>query len=188
MKQLALSLFGTLLGVVLALLLYEHFIVQPRETRRVGAAALDLSHAADEAKRITESVDASVKRSIDSAQQAFEAQAADQNKRRMAAEAIAQTQMYKAALTESFMSNGKWPAKASDAGLPQSDARAGGAVRSMALGDMGTVTVTFDSNFAEGAKLQLIPQADPETSQVRWQCKTSGDPDLKRYLPECSDG
>jgi hypothetical protein len=48
------------------------------------------------------------------------------------------------------------------------------------------VTVTFDGNFAEGTRLQLVPQADPDTYQVRWQCSTSGDPDLKRYLPDCS--
>ena len=106
MKQLAISLFGTLLGIGLALFLYDHFIVQPREARQAEAATVNLSQAAEQAKKITASVDASVKQSVDSAQQAFEAQAADQNKRRMAGEAIAQTQRYKAALTESFMSNG----------------------------------------------------------------------------------
>jgi len=116
MKPLALSLLGTLLGVALALLLYDRFVVQPREAKRAEAATIDLSRATDQAKKITDSVDASVKRSVDSAQRAFEAQAADQNKRRMLAEAVAQTQMYKVALTESFMSNGQWPAKASEAG------------------------------------------------------------------------
>ena len=188
MKQLVLSLLGTLLGVALALLLYDRFIVQPREAGRADAAAVDLSRAADDAKKITDSVDASVRQSVDSARQAFEAQAADQNKRRMAAEAIAQTQMYKMALTESFMTNGKWPAKASEAGLPQNSAKAGGALRNIEVGERGTITVTFDGNFAEGALLQLVPQADPDTYQVRWQCRTSGDPDLKRYLPDCSQG
>ena len=188
MKPLALSLLGTLLGVVLALLLYDRFIVQPREAMRAEAATVDLSRAADQAKKITDSVDASVKRSVTSAQQAFEAQAADQNKRRMVAEAVAQTQMYKVALTESFMSSGQWPAKASDAGLPQINSKAGGAIRDIAVGQRGTITVTFDGNFAEGALFQLVPQADPDTYQVRWQCRTSGDPDLKRYLPDCSQG
>ena len=188
MKPLALSLLGTLLGVALALLLYDRFVVQPREARRAEAATVDLSRAADQAKKITDSVDASVKRSVDSAQQAFEAQAADQNKRRMLAEAVAQTQMYKVALTESFMSNGQWPAKASEAGLPQNNPKAGGAIRDIVVGQRGTITVSFDDNFTEGTLFQLVPQADPDTYQVRWQCKTSGDPDLKRYLPDCSQG
>ena len=188
MKPLALSLLGSLFGVVLALLLYDRFIVQPREAMRDEAASVDLSRAADQAKKITDSVDASVKRSVDSARQAFEAQAADQNKRRMLAEAVAQTQMYKVALTESFISNGQWPAKASEAGLPQNNPKAGGAIRDIAVGQRGTITVTFDESFAEGALFQLVPQADPDTYQVRWQCKTSGDPDLKRYLPDCSQG
>ena len=188
MKPLALSLLGTLLGVVLALLLYDHFVVQPREAMRTEAASVDLSRAADHAKKITDSLDASVKRSVDSAQQAFDAQAADQNKRRMLAEAVAQTQMYKVALTESFMSNGQWPAKASEAGLPQNNTTAGGAIHDIAVGKGGVITVSFDDNFAEGALFQLVPQADSDTYQVRWQCKTSGDPDLKRYLPDCSQG
>ena len=188
MKPLALSLLGTLLGVALALLLYDRFVVQPREAKRAEAATVDLSRAADQAKKITDSVDASVKRSVDSAQQAFEAQAADQNKRRMLAEAVAQTQMYKVALTESFMSNGQWPAKASEAGLPQNNPKAGGAIRDIVVGQRGTITVTFDGSFAEGAQFQLVPQTDPATYQVRWQCRTSGDPDLKRYLPDCTQG
>lgn len=186
MKQLATSLFGALLGIGLALFVYDHFIVQPREAKRAEAATLDLSQAGEEAKEITQSVDASIKQSVDSARQAFEAQAADQNKRRMAAEAIAQTQSYKVALTESFMSNGKWPANASDAGLPQNNAKAGGAIRDISVDERGTITVAFDGNFAEGAQLRLVPQADPDTYQVRWRCRTSGDPDLKRYLPDCS--
>lgn len=186
MKQLAISLFGTLLGIGLALFVYDRFIVQPRETKRAEAATVDLSQASEEAKKITQSVDASIKQSVDSAQQAFEAQAADQNKRRMVAEAIAQTQSYKVALTESFMSNGKWPAKASEAGLLQNNAKAGGAIRDIAVDQHGAISVTFDGNFAEGALFQLVPQADPDTYQVRWRCKTSGDPDLKRYLPDCS--
>ena len=186
MKQLAVTLFGTLFGVGLALFLYDHFIVQPREASRVEAAALDLSGAAEQARHITTSVDASVQQSIAGAQQAFDAQAAEQDKRRMAAEALAHTQMYKVALTESFMANGKWPASATGIGMPENNDRLGGAVRNITVGERGTVTVTFDNHFAEGARFQLVPQADPDTYQVRWQCRTSGDPDLKRYLPSCS--
>jgi hypothetical protein len=188
MKRFALSMFGAFIGVGLALLLYDRFIVQPRETGRAQAAAIDLSRAAVEAQRITDSVDSSVKQSIDSAKEAFETQAADQNKRRMASEAIAQTQLYKVALTESFMANGKWPARASEAGLQQNNTRTGGAIRNISVGERGTVTVTFDNHFGEGALLELIPDANPDTYQVNWRCRTSGDADLKRYLPHCSGG
>lgn len=188
MKQLAISLLGALLGLGLALFLYDHFIVQPREARRAETTALDLSRAAEQARNITDNMDASVQQSIDKAQQAFAAQAADQNKRHMAAEAVAQTQMYKAALTESFMANGKWPTKASEIGLPDNNSKAGGAIRDIVVGERGTVTVTFDGHFADDAQFQLVPQPDPDTYQVRWQCRTSGDPDLKRYLPNCSSG
>lgn len=187
MKQLVLSLLGTLLGVGIALLAYDHYVVQPREAKRTQIATMDLSRAAQDARKITEGLDASVKQSVDSAQQALDAQAADQNKRRMASEAVAQTQFYKVALTESFMANGKWPARASEAGLQQNNAKAGGATRNIAVGERGIVTVTFDDHFREGARLELIPDANPDTYQVNWGCRTSGDPDLKRYLPQCSD-
>lgn len=186
MKQLVLSLLGTLLGVGIALLAYDHYVVQPREEKRAQATTLDLSHAAEDARRITEGLDASVKQSVDSAQQALDAQAADQNKRRIASEAIARTQLYKVALTESFMANGKWPARASEAGLQQHNAKAGGAIRNIEVGEHGIVTVTFDDHFNQGARLELVPDANPDTYQVNWQCRTSGDPDLKRYLPDCS--
>lgn len=188
MKQAVLSLLGTLLGVGIALLAYDRFVVQPREAKRAEAGTLDLAQATEDARKITEGVDASVKKSVDSAQQAFDAQAADQNKRRMAAEALAQTQLYKVALAESFMANGKWPARASEAGLQQNNANAGGAIRNIAVGDRGLVTVTFDGNFSDSARIDLVPTADPDTFQVRWQCRVSGDADLKRYLPHCTGG
>ena len=186
MKQVVLSLLGALLGVGIALLAYDRFVVQPRETKRAEAVTLDLAQTAADARKISEGLDASVKQSVDSARQAFDAQAADQNKRRMASEAIAQTQLYKVALTESFMANGKWPARASEAGLQQNNTRAGGAIRNISVGERGTVTVTFDNHFSEGTRLELIPDANPETYQVNWRCRTSGDADLKRYLPHCS--
>lgn len=188
MKQFALTLAGSLLGVAFALLLYDHFIVKPREISRAEATMVDLSATADQAKRITDGVDESVRRSVASAQQAFDAQAADQDRRRMAADALAQTQGYKVALTESFMSNGAWAAQAADAGLPPHRTNAGSAIRDIAVGAQGTITVTFDENFAPGTRLRLVPQSDPGTYQVRWRCSTTGDADLKRYLPDCSRG
>ena len=188
MKQVVLSLLGALLGVGIALLAYDRFVVQPREIKRAEAVTLDLAHAAEDARKITEGLDASVKHSLDSARQASDAQAADQNKRHMAREAIAQTQLYKVALTESDMANGKWPARASEAGLQQNNTQAGGAIRNIAVGERGTVTVTFDDHFSQGARLELIPDANPDTYQVNWRCRTSGDADLKRYLPHCSGG
>ena len=185
MKQVVLSLLGSLLGVGIALLAYDHFVLRPREASRLEVKAIDLTQAAADARKITEGVDASVRKSVDSAQQALDAQAAEQDKRRMAAEAIAQTQLYKVALTESFMANGKWPTRASEAGLPQDNPGAGGAIRNISVGDRGRITVTFDKSFAEGARFELLPEADPGTFQVRWQCRTSGDADLKRFLPQC---
>lgn len=183
MKQLLTTLIGTLLGVGLALWVYDRFVVQPRE----HAAAGQLAASAEQARNIAESVDASVARSVQGAQQAFDAQAADQERRRVAVEALSQLQLYKVALAESYLANGRWPAKAADAGLPER--RTGsGAIREIVVGTGGTVTVTFDATFAEGARVRLVPKADPDSYQVAWTCTTTGDADLKRYLPSCARG
>ena len=186
MKQLLLSLLGTLLGVLLALVLYDHYIVQPRAATQAKAAASDLANSVRQAQEISAGVDASLKRSVDSTRVALDAQAHDQDKRRMASEAMAQTQLYKVALAEAFMANGKWPTHPSEAGLPQNGTGAGGAVRSIVVGDNGKVSVGFNESFAKDAHLELVPTADKETYQVSWRCVTSGDPDLQRYFPQCS--
>ena len=67
MKQVLLSLLGSLLGVGIALLAYDHFVLQPREANRLEVKAIDLTQAAADARKITEGVDASVRRSVDSA-------------------------------------------------------------------------------------------------------------------------
>ena len=186
MKQLLLSLLGTLLGVLLALVMYDHYIVQPRAAAQAKTAASDLANSVRQAQEISAGVDASLKRSVDSTREALDAQAHDQDKRRMASEAMAQTQLYKVALTEAFMANGKWPTHPGEAGLPQHSADAGGAVRDIVVGEQGKVSVLLNESFAKDARFELVPSADKDSFQVSWRCLTSGDPDLQRYFPQCT--
>ena len=184
MKQLLMSLLGTLLGVLLAL--YDYYVVQPRAAEQARAVTSDLADTVRQAQETSADVDASVKQSVDSARKALDAQASDQNKRRMASEAIAQTQRYKVALTEAFMANGKWPTHPGEAGLPQHSAGAGGAVRDIVVGEQGKVSVLLNESFAKDARFELVPSADKDSFQVSWRCLTSGDPDLQRYFPQCT--
>lgn len=185
MKGFTLSMLGAALGVALVLFLYDQFVAQPRAQRQQQAAQVDLTQAARQAEAITANLDASVQRSVETARQAFDAQAADQRKRAWVAEALAQTQRYKVALTEAYLNRGQWPVSATDAGLPARDTPAGGALRSIEVDDDGSIVLEFDHNFARGARLRLLPQGDPATSQLHWRCTTEGDPDLERYLPQC---
>ena len=186
MKQLLMSLLGTLLGVLLALALYDHYVLQPRAAEQANAVTSDLADTVRQAQAISAEVDASVKRSVDSAREALDAQASDQNKRRMASGAIAQTQRYKVALTEAFIANGKWPTHPAEAGLPPHSTDAGGAVRDIVVSEQGKVSVLFNESFARDARFELVPSADKDSFQVSWRCLTSGDPDLQRYFPQCT--
>ena len=184
MKQVWPGLLVALLGVGSALLLYFHFIVKPGEATPTEQAGGGLAAASRQATRGPAAADASATPTAERAHAAFTVQGGDQYKRRMATDAIAQTQRYKVALTEYFVSTGVWPTQAADAGLPRQYVGAGGAIR-ISIDGSGTITVTFDENFAPGTRLQLVPQAEAQTGQVHWQCRAWGDADLKRYLPDC---
>lgn len=185
MKQVWPVLLVALLSVGSALLLYFHFIVKPGEATPAEQAGDGLATAGRQATRGPAAVDASATPTAERADVAFTVQGGDEDKRRIATDALAQTQRYKVALTEYFVSTGTWPSQAADAGLPRQPVEAGGGIL-ISVGGSGTITVTFDENFASGTRLQLVPQAEAQTGQVHWQCTAWGDADLKRYLPDCS--
>lgn len=92
----------------------------------------------------------------------------------MATDALAQTLQYQVALNKYVINQDRWPTRAADAGLPPENTKPGGAIRSLSFGERGTITVTFDENLAPATPLQLVPQADAQTGQMRWQCRFPG--------------
>src|SRR5687768_5735902 len=86
MKQFAVTLAAALIGVSVALLLYDRFVVQPRATAHADALAkateINLQKAHAEANTIASNLDASIDHSITDARQALDAQAGEQDKRR----------------------------------------------------------------------------------------------------------
>ncbi|GAB3377572.1 pilin [Lysobacter fragariae] len=186
---------GALLGSAVALGLYEHFVAAPRHAGIVAvlaataapqpaAAQVDLDRARSQAQQIASELDASVERSVRSSRDALDQQAQDQDKRRIAAEAASSAAMYRTAITEYYMTMGKWPVSNAGAGLPAAAASQGRYVQSIDVGGEGRVIVLLKPPFAAGSRLSFTPSAR-EDGQVQWDCRAEGDPDLPRYLSAC---
>ena len=191
MKQFLVVLSAALLGVLAALLLYDRFVVQPRESLQATALAktteINLQKAHAEAGNIAANLDASIEHSITDARQALDAQAGEQDKRRLAADALNRAAMFKVALSEYYVSRGKWPANAQEAGLAPPGSFAGGAVSRIDVAGGGAVIVTLNDMLAAGARIRLQPDADPQSGLINWRCSTEGSTALHLYLPACRD-
>jgi hypothetical protein len=197
MKQFLLTLAAVLVGGFLALLGYDRFIVQPRETaeaKRVEtvtqpATPVDLGKARADAREVAAEVEASVQRSVDNARATMTAQANEMDRRSLIADAVQRVTMFRVALTEYHMANGRWPRDAEEAGLPPPADMRGGAVRTVTLGEQGLVTVALDERFgkdaAKGGAIVLRPTANAETGQIEWACEVTGDDEIRRALPRC---
>jgi hypothetical protein len=189
MKQFLATLVAALVGMFLALLLYDRFVVQPRAAKDADALArateINLRKAQAEADAIAGNLDASIDQSVSDARKALDAQAGEQDKRRLAADALNRAAMFKVALSEHYVSAGKWPADARQAGLAPPKSFAGGAVSRIDVGANGAVIVTLDESLAAGAKIRLRPDADPESGVIDWHCSIEGSAALQRYLPSC---
>lgn len=184
MKQFWITLLAALAGTTLALMLYDAFIVRPRAAVATNAQVhrVDLAQARSEAAKITADVDASIDRSVARAREASEAQASEMEKRRLAMEPLARATMLRTAITEYYLTEGRWPANAADVGLP-TDATRGSAGR-ISIGAGGTITIAYDDRFARGSRIRLSPDVT-DGMQVQWLCRSEGDPDLSRFIPAC---
>lgn len=199
MKQFAIVLASTLLGVLGALLVYDYWVVQPREARigldltqaRADARAMaqsakvDLEHVREQAGQITQEVDASVERSVAGAREALDGQAREIERRRLANDALARAAFYKTAIAESYMSNGAWPADAASIGFADRTAHAGGAVTAIDVARDGVVVVSLTDELAPGAKVRLIPSANGDSWMIKWRCEAEGFDEFKRLVPAC---
>jgi hypothetical protein len=181
------------LAVVLALFAYDHFIVAPRLAEFGESERVSLAEARDEATRIAEELDASVDRSVNDAQVALDAQAAEVDARRaadaqrvaeeiakyrgnaQAAEVLSRASMLKTALAEYWMSMGEWPKDMAAIGMGAPDDFAGGPVARIDLEPNGVIAVRTTDAVAKGGIVRLIPEARP-TGMIEWSCRATNYP------------
>jgi len=188
MKNFAVTLFATLIAVLIALFAYDRLVLAPRAAEMAALSAksekVDLDAARSEAKAIADDLDASVTRSVEGAQQAMAAQATEADRRRLAADALTRMAMFKVTLTEYYQTMGDWPTEAKQAGLEAPPAYAGGAVTGIALGTKGAVLATLNDTFAPPSRIRLTPHANA-SGMVEWRCVVEGSDELRRYLLAC---
>ena len=175
---------GAVVAVAALLFAYDRFVVQPREAARMQEVKVDLAQGRTEAQEIAGELDQSVDRTLERARTGFDELASDQDKARLAIDAVSRASMVRVALTEAYMSNGAWPANAADAGLPPFDASGHGAVQAIDVGANGVVTVVLRAPF-EGSRFVLAPRVGSDMT-VEWSCRSEGDAALRRYVPACA--
>jgi hypothetical protein len=185
MRAFVAAFLGAVVGVALVLFAYDRFVVQPRAAEQARRAQVDLAEGRADAKGIAEGLDASVDRTVDRARSAFDALAGEQDKARLANEALQRGAMVKVYLSEWYMSRGEWPADAATAGLPAFDPATNGATRAIRLGANGVVTIELREPFADGSRFVLTPTARND-GMLDWQCRSEGDAELRRLVPACA--
>lgn len=182
MKNFAITLFAAVFGLLIALFIYDRFVLQPRIADATAAPAL--GEARNEAKAISEELDASVKKTVDDARKAMSDQATEADRRRLAAEALVRSMSFKVAVTEYYQNSLAWPKSAKEIGLEEPRSYAGGAVEGVALGDQGTILVNFNETFLPPSRVLLTPRANA-SGMVEWRCVVEGSDELRRYLLAC---
>ncbi len=182
MKNFAITLFAAVLGLLIALFIYDRFVLAPRITEATAAPAL--GEARNEAKAISEELNASVKKTVDDARKAMSDQATEADRRRLAAEALGRSMTFKVAITEYYQNSLTWPKKAKDIGLEEPRAYAGGAIEGVELGEQGAILVNFNDTFMPPSRVRLTPRANA-SGMVEWRCVVEGSDELRRYLLSC---
>ena len=196
MKQFFVTLAAVLIGGFLALLAYDRLVVAPREAAAAAKAGAelpaaqasvspDLSQAREDAREVADEVEASVQRSVASARDAMQTQAAEMDRRAMIGSAVSRATMFRVAVAEYYQTNGRWPRTSDDAGLPSSQEMRGPGVTGIALGENGTVVVALDETLAAGSRILLRPAVKADGAMLDWRCEFEGDASLKALLPRC---
>lgn len=104
----------------------------------------------------------------------------DYTKRAHVSEGLALAAGAKASVTEYFSSQGKFPSSNVSAGLATSTDIKGNAVKSVAVGTDGLITITYNEKVRDGATLLLSPTSG--AGGVQWKCKAGSNLDAK-WLP-----
>ncbi|WP_405630775.1 pilin [Pseudoalteromonas sp. Ld20] len=87
----------------------------------------------------------------------------------------------KSAVTEFYTSQATLPGTNAAAGLPANTEIVGNAVKSVAIGAGGSITVTFNAKVVDDATLILVPDVATNPGSIVWSCNTGTVAD--KYLP-----
>lgn len=110
----------------------------------------------------------------------------DYTKRSHVGEGLSLAGAAKLGVTEFFADRGALPTSNADVGLAAATDIKGNAVKSVAVGAAGVITITYNSKVTDNATLIMTPTADVTKGSVTWTC-TGGDVD-KKYRPATCRG
>lgn len=106
----------------------------------------------------------------------------DYTKRAHISEGLSLASGPKAAVSEYYATQGTWPKNNASAGLDSATQLGGNAVKSVAVGSGGVITVTFNSKVASGDPvLKLTPTASG--GSIKWRCGGNNTTVSDKYLP-----
>lgn len=185
MNRFLITFLAVFMAVTLALLGYDYLIVQPREIDKTQKVEVQLNTAQIQAQDIAENLDATVQESVSNANERMNAQADELKQRTLATDALGRASMFKTALSEYFMSNGRWPKDGSEVGMSNPESYAGGAVNSISVHEKGVVVILLNDKIDSGAKIKLIPDANMQSYVITWNCSIEGSESLRNILPDC---
>lgn len=185
MKPFLTMFAASALAMIGALFAYDLFVAQPRDARQQAtirqaletAGEAGLAGRREEAAAVADELQASVDRTIANARNAMAQDAAATDLRARIAEGLNRASMAKLAVAESYMSFGRWPNDAKEAGLGAPESYAVGAVTGVELAAEGTVVVRYADSIAPGALVRLIPTAHSDSGVINWRCEPEGFPD-----------
>jgi len=105
----------------------------------------------------------------------------DYTKRAHVGEGLALAAGAKAAVTEYYSSNNRWPSNNDSAGLAAASDIKGNAVKSVTVTN-GVIEIAYNDKVKDGATLQLSPLAG--AGGVQWKCKAAGTSAIdKKWVP-----
>ena len=109
----------------------------------------------------------------------------DYTKRARVSEGLGLASAAKAGVGEYFASKGAWPTTNASAGLPLDASIAGNAVKSVAVGTAGAITITYTSLVLKDAQITLTPSS-ANAGSVGWKCASGATAMPAKYMPsEC---
>ncbi len=206
MKQFLTIIIASTIAVVIGLVAYDKFVVEKRLQRERDAAAVslaalkaeaetlreasrkDLRVAKSEAQMVAAEFDQSIQSSLNQARSQVAGQSAAQLRRMMVYSAIASTSMFKVAVTEFYLTEGKLPFSNHQIGFGAPIEYSTDAVRSIGVSPGGTITVTLNEKLAASSavtEIILQPQPTKDGRIGKWQCVSNGASDIQAMLSSC---
>jgi len=205
MKQFFIIVAATTIAVVIGLVTYDKFVVErrlqgDRDAAEASLAALkaetaalreasrnDLRNVKSEAQMVAAEFDQSVQSPLNAARTQIAGQRLENSRRAMLHSALASASMFKVAVTEFYLLEGRLPASNNQVGLATPADYRSDAVRSIAIGAGGIITVTLNEKLAASAKTEIIlePQATKDARIGKWQCTSNAARDIQAMLASC---